>query len=182
MQRVHLDDLTGNLLRSSDEWEVLELPAIAEERQVVHIGAGKRDVHVREIGDVLHPEREPIEALENLRAQLGSDTFAAQYQQRPVPPGGAMVKRAWLRRYEQLPPDARKVIQSWDTASKDGAQNDYSVCTTWVVHEGKYYLKDVLRGRYDYPALKRLAIAHARGAPTNANPDRRQRRRDGADR
>ena len=45
--------------------------------------------------------------------------------------------------------------------SKDGAQNDYSVCTTWVVHDSKYYLKDVLRGRYDYPALKRLAIAHA---------------------
>ena len=54
-----------------------------------------------------------------------------------------------------------EIIQSWDTASKDGAQNDYSVCTTWVVHEGKYYLKDVLRGRYDYPSLKRLAIAHA---------------------
>ena len=29
------------------------------------------------------------------------------------------------------------------------------------MHDGKYYLKDVLRGRYDYPALKRLAIAHA---------------------
>ena len=135
MQRVHLDDLTGNLIRSSDEWELLELPAIAEERQVVRIGAGKRDVHVREIGDVLHPEREPIEALEKLRNQLGSDNFAGQYQQRPVPPGGAMVKRVWLRRWEQLPTNARKVIQSWDTASKDGAQNDYSVCTTWVVHE-----------------------------------------------
>jgi hypothetical protein len=41
--------------------------------------------------------------LASILAQLGSDTFWAQYQQAPVPPGGAMIKRAWVRRYEQLP-------------------------------------------------------------------------------
>ncbi len=163
MQRVHLDDLTGNLLRSSPrEWTLLELPAIAEERQVVRIGNGRDDVYIREVGEALHPEREPLHVLEKLRTQLGSDTFGAQYQQRPVPPGGAMVKRTWLRRYDQLPPKPWwKVVQSWDTASKEGAQNDYSVCTTWLVHENKHYLIDVVRGRHDYPGLKALAIAHA---------------------
>ena len=32
-----------------------------------------------------------------------SDVFSAQYQQAPAPPGGAMIKRAWVRRYTELP-------------------------------------------------------------------------------
>ena len=79
--------------------------------------------------------------------------FAAQYQQSPVPPGGAMIRREWLRYYEK-PPErtyVAKVIQSWDTASKDGAQNDWSVCTTWMLVDNRYYLLDLTRGRYDYP-------------------------------
>jgi len=30
MQRVHIDDLTGFVLSQSDEWEILNLPAIAD--------------------------------------------------------------------------------------------------------------------------------------------------------
>ena len=36
----------------------------------------------------------------------------------------------------------------------DSGQNDWCVCTTWFVHEKKYYLVDVLRGRFDYPTLR----------------------------
>jgi predicted phage terminase large subunit-like protein len=54
------------------------------------------------------------------------------------------------------------VVQSWDTASKDEALNDYSVCTTWLLHEAKYYLMHVLRERLDFPSLKARAIGHAR--------------------
>jgi predicted phage terminase large subunit-like protein len=100
--------------------------------------------------------------LESIRSQLGSDTFAAQYQQAPVPPGGAMIKRSWVRRYGPPPtPSNRVVIQSWDTANKEGAQNDWSVCTTWLIHENKYYLIDELRGRFDYPTLKARVLEHA---------------------
>lgn len=160
MQRLHLDDLAGNLIRASEAWTVLEFAAIAEEEQSIQIGPDR--YHVRRVGDVLHAEREPLSALNSLRDQLGSDTFAAQYQQRPVPPGGAMVKRIWLTRYTELPPKPwSMVIQSWDTASKEGAQNDYSVCTTWVVHENRYYLVHVLRGRFNYPDLKARAIGYA---------------------
>jgi predicted phage terminase large subunit-like protein len=160
MQRLHIDDLTGALLRGTDDWVMLNLPAIAEVDQFVPIGPGK--VHRRRAGDVLHPGREPRATLDSIRAQLGSDTFAAQYQQCPVPPGGAMIKKVWVRRYGPPPPaEASRVFQSWDTASKEGAQNDWSVCTTWYRHEGKYYLIDVLRGRFDYPTLKSRLIMHA---------------------
>jgi predicted phage terminase large subunit-like protein len=86
----------------------------------------------------------------------------SQYQQRPIPPGGAMIKRDWVLRYEQPPPrTSSRIVQSWDTASKEGGQNDWCVCTTWYVHEKKFYLIDVLRGRFDYPTLRSRATAHA---------------------
>ena len=50
------------------------------------------------------------------------------------------------------------ILQSWDTATKDNEQANYSVCTTWLIHEKKYYLFDVFRERVDYPALKARAI------------------------
>ena len=54
-----------------------------------------------------------------------------------------------------------KIIQSWDTAAKDGAQNDWSVCTTWMLVDKDYYLLDLTRGRYEYPRLRATAIALA---------------------
>jgi predicted phage terminase large subunit-like protein len=83
----------------------------------------------------------------------------------PVPPGGAMVKRHWIVRYKELPPQSERimVLQSWDTANKGGPQNDWSVCTTWIVARKKrWYLINVWRGRVDYPALKSVVESHAK--------------------
>ena len=160
MQRIHLDDLTGYVLSLSDDWTVLNLPAIAEIDGDVALSL--TEVYRRRAGEALSPEREPPWVLEDLRRQLGSDAFSAQYQQEPVPPGGAMVKRAWIKRYRNLPPREERpyVVQSWDTASKGGPENDFSVCTTWqVTHATQWYLIDVYRKRVDYPELK--AAVHA---------------------
>jgi predicted phage terminase large subunit-like protein len=155
MQRVHMDDLTGFLLSQSEEWDVLSLPAIAETEEIIQLSA--RKFHKREPGEALSPEREPLDVLQGLKLLIGSDAFSAQYQQMPVPPGGAMIKRDWIVRYEDLPPTSERLLtlQSWDTANKGGPENDWSVCTTWIVARGKkWYLVDVWRGRLDYPALK----------------------------
>ncbi len=162
MQRLHTNDLAGTLLRASDEWTLLKFPAIAEEDATIKIGEDR--CHVRRVGELLHAEREPDWLLEEQRQHMGSDIFQAQFQQEPVPPGGNLVKRVWVRPYDQLPVCtwATPIIQSWDTASKDGGQNDWSVCTTWLFHERKYYLIDVFRNRVNYPTLKAMAIEHAR--------------------
>jgi predicted phage terminase large subunit-like protein len=162
MQRVHLHDLTGHLVENSNGWTVLNLAALAEEDEQIAIGNGK--FHLRRAGEALHPGYESRATLETLRNELGSEIFAAQYQQSPVPPGGAMIRRDWLRYYDAVPERTykTKVIQSWDTAAKDGAQNDWSVCTTWLVVEKRnYYLLDLTRGRYEYPRLRETAIALA---------------------
>jgi predicted phage terminase large subunit-like protein len=163
MQRLHEDDLVGRLLRDQpDEWSVLSLPAIAEQEEKIEIG--NKRYHVRRVGDLLHAEREPLSVLESYRAQMGSDVFAAQYQQSPVPREGAMIKRTWPRRYD-VPPkldSSATVIQSWDTAAKGGSQSNYSVCTTWLNHNKRYYLLDVYREQVDYPTLKARAISIAK--------------------
>lgn len=93
---------------------------------------------------------------------MGEYAFSAQYQQSPVPRGGALVKEAWLAYYhpQDVPPKFEKVVQSWDTASKVSEFADYSVCTTWGLWQKEIYLLHVLRRRLEYPELKRLVIDH----------------------
>ena len=159
MQRVHMDDLTGFVTAQSDEWTILNLPAIAPETERIRIG--DEHWHWRREGDLLHPEREGKEELDGMRLALGADLFSAQYQQAPVPEGGAMIKRVWVRRYDVPPPRTyrTRIIQSWDTASKAGPENDWSVCTTWAKDNGIYYLLDVDRGRHDFPTLRSRVLA-----------------------
>jgi predicted phage terminase large subunit-like protein len=158
MQRVHQDDLVGHVLEKDADWVHLDLPAIAEEAQSIPIGDG--EFHHRAIGDVLHPEREPMEVLDGIRAEMGSMAFHAQYQQRPVPAEGNIVKWDWFRTYIHPPAHGAdgRIVQSWDTASQAGQLNDYSVCTTWLKKGKDYYLLDVMRERLEYPSLRKRVI------------------------
>lgn len=160
MQRLHCDDLVGHVLERDPSWRVLELPAIAEKPEVIELGHGL--VHRREIGDVLHPAREPRAVLDQVKLQQSSLTFSAQYQQAPVPPGGAVIQGKWFRRYARRPESESgdQIVQSWDIASKTGANNDYTVCTTWLMRGTNLYLLHVLRERLEYPDLLRRVVAH----------------------
>jgi predicted phage terminase large subunit-like protein len=155
-QRLHEDDLCGHLLRG-DGWEHLDLAAIAVEDAVIPVGRGK--VIRRRAGDILHPERENKEALDRIKAEITSLMFSAQYQQRPVPPEGNLIKRPWFRHQDGAPPGSTKrIVQSWDVAMMTGDANDYSVCTTCEIVKGDYYILDVFRRRLEYPDLRRALI------------------------
>jgi predicted phage terminase large subunit-like protein len=155
MQRLHMDDLAGYLMAQGG-WEILELPAIAETRQIVPIGPGR--LYTRSIGEVLHPDREPLFVLEQLRAEMGSYDFSAQYQQAPVPSGGAMIRWEWFQCFKGSPPprDGSILVQSWDTASTTNDRADYSVgITARVDKTGDIYILDLVRGRWGFPDLLR---------------------------
>jgi predicted phage terminase large subunit-like protein len=159
-----MDDLTGFLLEQSAAWTVLSLPAIAVAEDTIALPHGR--THRRRIGGVLFPDREPRDVLDEMRRQLGSDLFEAQYQQSPVPPGGAMIKKHWIKRYSEPPPEEGVILQSWDTAARGGPENDWSVCTTWrQMPNGPMYLLDVWRGRVNYPDLKAKVLEFARAWP-----------------
>jgi hypothetical protein len=161
MQRLHEDDLAGHLLEQGC-WQHLDLPAIALEDTEIALG-GSRTMH-RRSGDILHPEREGIKALERIKAEIGSLMFSAQYQQRPVPLEGSLIRRDWIRWYETAPSRGIgvQVVQSWDVASTTAETRDWSVCTTWLIIKRSYYLLDVWRGRLEFPQLRRKLIALAR--------------------
>lgn len=159
MQRLHEQDLAGMLMEQGG-WAHLSLPAIATEDAPIALTRGR--VHVRRCGEVLHPERESRDTLERLRASLGSAIFSAQYQQQPVPAQGNMAKMAWLKCYSGLGRPQGQIVQSWDTASKDGIHNDWSVCVTAHVHRGEVRILHVFRARLDFVGLKAAAIRLAR--------------------
>lgn len=159
MQRLHLFDLVGHVLDKGD-WEVLSLPAVADEEERVPISDNR--LHLRRVGELLHPEREGQDVLDDLRRSMGANSFAAQYGQRPVPLEGNIFRRGTFKFYDCLPHSTvGRTVQSWDTAQSGVSTADYSVCTTWRVYDQQYYLVDLLRKRLTYPELKKAAITQA---------------------
>jgi predicted phage terminase large subunit-like protein len=156
MQRLHEDDLCGKLLESGG-WRHVKLAAIAEEDEVWEYDTpfGRRRI-VRLAGEALHPEREPLEALAEIRRLQGSYHFAAQYQQNPVPLAGNAVNIGLLNSYgpHERPAVFDEEILSLDTAFKAHDMADYSVCTHWGRKDKRLYLLGVWRTKATYFELK----------------------------
>ena len=160
MQRLHIDDLVGHVFQRQEGWRILTIPAIAESAMSYPVTPGW--YYDRPIGEPLHAAREPLEILERLKVQIGSYDFSAQYQQRPIPLEGEIVKWRWFKTYQELPPGYGRIVQSWDPAQSDSDKSDYSVCTTWKVFGQDYYLVDIVRKRLIFPELKREVVENAK--------------------
>jgi len=166
MQRLHQDDLSGFLLERGG-FDHICLPAIAETEICLPISPKR--TFVRQPGQALHPERESLKELERIKLMLGSQIFAAQYLQQPVPSQGNMVRREWIHYFQpqERPTEFSEIVQSWDTASKPGDENDWSVGLTLGIHDERIYILDVVRGKWEYPDLERQVIIFAeRWQPT----------------
>lgn len=155
--RWHMDDLSGRLLEAEkrgegDKWRVVNFPAIATE-----------DEPFRAKGEALSPIRFPLEVLEQYRQTIGSRDWEALYQQKPVPDGGAIFQRDWIRFWlpKDLPERFDQVVISWDMAFKDGDCNDFVVGQVWGRAGADRFLLDQVRGRMGFTqtvqAFKALA-------------------------
>ena len=137
MQRLHEDDFVGHVLGLGDEWEVLNLPAIAEADEALRFSTFMGDfLYQRPQGRPLHPERIPIAELNLIRDTVGEAVWTSQYMQRPAPAGGGLVNTAWFKRYNEadLPRAFDRIIQ------------------------GRIYLLHVFRNRLNFPELKRAIL------------------------
>lgn len=148
MTRWHEQDLAGLLLAEmnsgeGEQWEVISLPAEAEEN----------DALGREVGDWLWPDRFTPEEYASTKSAVGSRAWAALYQQRPSPDEGNIFKRAWFENnfYLKLPEHFDEVIQSWDCTFKDTKGTDYVVGQVWGKRGADKYLLDQIRERMDLP-------------------------------
>lgn len=157
--RWHEDDLAGRILpedwdgesgtvisRTGEPWEVVCLEAECTRPD---------DPLGRRIGDYLWTDWFDLAHWEREKRNRGSRNWAALYQQRPKPAEGALIQRSWINRYNELPAEFLRIVQSWDTAYKDKQINDPSVCTTWGETRHGYYLLHVFRARLLYPDVKR---------------------------
>jgi len=146
MTRWNENDLAGKLLAAQEEdgekWEVVNLPAIAEEG----------DLLGRDPGQPLCPDLFTIEALRSIEKAVGSFWWASLYQQRPSPAEGGILKRSWWQYYRQTPDRFDEVIQSWDMAFKDTKTADFVVGQVWGRKGADKYLLDQVRDRMDFPA------------------------------
>lgn len=142
--RWHERDLSGYLINEhADDWEVINLPALAEED----------DMLGRQPGEALCPERFSAEVLHQIKAAISTYKFAGLYQQRPAPLEGGMVKRKWFQRYKELPEDFDEQIQVWDFTFKETVSGSYVVGELWGRKGANFFLVDQIRDRLDFPGM-----------------------------
>lgn len=141
--RWHEDDLTGRLLKQAG-WELLILPAIAEEG----------DPMGREPGAALWGARFSVEVLADIRSGMGPYGWAALYQQAPRPAEGGIFKGAWFRPYRRVVPERVKAVRYWDLAMSSKTSADYTVGVRLeLAKDGDYYITDVARGQVELADL-----------------------------
>ncbi|MFY9760718.1 MAG: phage terminase large subunit [Xanthobacteraceae bacterium] len=166
MQRLHQDDLTGHLLEKGG-WNQLVLPAIAPRDMLVPI---EGRAYYWEGGEPLQ-KREGHSVLDDLKQQVGAQIFNSQYLQDPLPDTGNMLDPNWLKWCDcsPIPQSGDQIVQSWDTAMKNGPTNDYSVGITFLVrNNNQYYVLDILRKRMNFTELCDAVADQARKHKPNA--------------
>lgn len=147
--RWNVDDLSGKLLyemnnEGGEKWEVLSLPALAEENDP--LGRG--------VDEGLWPEGGwGTEKYQKIKQVQTPWIWSALYQQRPALLEGDLIKMSWFNRYREPPAEPEQIVLSMDTANKDKDINDFTVIMTWAEYQDKFYLLDVKRDRMVFPRL-----------------------------
>ena len=150
MTRWSTKDLTGQLLKAqseegSDQWEVVELPALLPD------------------GKPVWPEYWTAQELLKTKSSIPVANWLSQYMQSPTAEEGALLKREWWCDWEKkYPPQLKYVVMSLDTAFSKATTADYSAITMWGVFETEdqgesIILLNAFKGRYDFPELRRIA-------------------------
>lgn len=121
-QRLHEDDLCAHLLEGADGqvWKHVNLKAIDDN------------------GNALYPEVMPKQKLLTMKEKQPY-VFSAQYQQKPVPAGGALFKEEWFETPDKEP-EILSTFLTIDTAETKEDWNDASAMSFWglykLSHEG----------------------------------------------
>lgn len=157
MTRWHEDDLAGRILNmQGEQWEVVRLPAISEteeEREVnnkyLNVNADNKDPLDREPGQPLCPKRFSLETLNEIKTDVGSIPWTAEYQGVPRAPEGNFLKRTWFQKIRTFDWADCDFVRYWDKAGTSGA-GAYSTGLLMAANKkaGLFYIVDIVRGQW----------------------------------
>lgn len=135
-QRTHEEDATGTLISLKQGYEHLLLPMRYEEwRSGFRTSIGGGDWRTEE-GELLWPERFPLDVVDELERSLGPYATAGQFAQTPQPRGGGLIHKDWWKLWEDpkgggVYPKMELIIATVDTATSLKQEADMSACTVW---------------------------------------------------
>jgi predicted phage terminase large subunit-like protein len=148
-QRLHLEDLTGHLLKEG-QWDHLSLPFLAEENEDFFF-LGKR--WCRPPGQVLWPKAYSTIEVDRIKR---SPTFQSLYQQRPG-------RNAFGLTIEHFPtykevPFGSGVVLSIDPASSSKGHGSFAVIMAFLSNRGCEYLIDLWRAHAGPTEIRTQAV------------------------
>ena len=170
MQRLHCDDLSQEMLDRGAVHICIPANFDPSRRTVTTWGSDPRT----EPGQLMDPVRLPQSLIDATRRTLGPLNAAAQLDQSPVPEGGAVFQRSWLRFWSTAregkhvlwpgaepstivakPAQLDQVVDSWDCAFKAEEDNDFVAGQKWARVGAGFYLLGQIHGHLDFPATLR---------------------------
>lgn len=141
MQRLHMEDLAGRLLRgdNGEAWEHLCLPAIKED------------------GAALWPFKHSRERLEAMR-DAAPYNFSGQYLQQPIPDGGALFKPERIQ-IEEVAPAGLQECRGWDAGATEGGGDPTVGAKVGRDKNGEYWILDIARKQTGEPRAMAKQVA-----------------------
>jgi predicted phage terminase large subunit-like protein len=179
-QRLHELDLPGHLQESEPGvWTTLNLAMEAEQDEEITFPISGKVLH-RKTGDLLHPARFPKVWVEKQKRTLGRIVWSGQYQQRPSPLEGNLIKTADVLFYggrdpatgeldPQLPVEFERTIISADCTFKDKSTSDFVCILVVGINGSRRFVRHIVNARLNLDGTEaEIRNAHANYGPISA--------------
>lgn len=170
-QRLHVNDSSWFMSESGGmgiDFDVIKIPAVVTEDYINEIPDWLKPHFERDVLSSEYMEKDGVkyysyyptkESIGDLMAMQDSDpyTFASQYLQQPIALGGNLINVDWFQRIsDTMRPPAKYDYRfmTADTAMTTKSYSDFSVLQLWGYKDGKIYLLDQRRGKFEAPELE----------------------------
>jgi len=154
MTRWHEEDLIGNLIAQQEmggeKWDVLNLPAIAEE---------DGDELGRMKGEALWPEHWPVETLMEVKRGItmgegGLYEWESQFMGHPKPIAGSKIDISKFQYIDDLPIGLR-CKRYWDLALSTKEYASFTASAKGAVDkEGNFYIQEITRDKAEWSVVE----------------------------
>lgn len=171
-QRVHSNDLSAELLKQGG-WVHVNIPMEYDAKRKCTTSIGWSDPRTVD-RELMQPARFSREDLDSRKREMGSVAYAGQYNQNPVPRGGAFFRTDWFSRWERqgiyyrlfswITPNNPKVVLvsdclrfiTADTAATEKTSGDYTAIGVWdLTPTGDLICLHVHNEQMEAPQVKR---------------------------